>query len=157
MEDILQDLLAEEAALQFDHFDEESAWDIGSWLVSEAREKKLPIAIDIHRGERQLFHAGMPGASASNDEWIKRKIRTVERFGHSSYFMGRSLAAKGKSLEEAQYISETEFAAHGGCFPILIKGTGMVGTITVSGLPQEEDHALVCRAISTYLGGKSAP
>ncbi|MFZ2636132.1 MAG: heme-degrading domain-containing protein [Rectinemataceae bacterium] len=151
MDDILKTLLDEEAKLQFSVFDEESAWELGGILVAEAKTRSLPIAIDIHRGERQLFHASMPGASADNDHWIERKIRTVNRFGHSSFYIGQLLKSAGKTLTEKYFISEQEFAAHGGCLPVMVKGTGMVGTVAVSGLPQEEDHKLVAWAIRTFL------
>jgi uncharacterized protein (UPF0303 family) len=65
--------------------------------------------------------------------------------------MGQLLKSKGKRIEEAYLISETDYAPHGGCFPVIVKDTGVVGTITVSGLPQEEDHKLVVQAIRTYL------
>ena len=91
------------------------------------------------------------GASADNDEWVKRKVRLVYRFGHSSFYMGQNSKSKGKSIEEAYLLSENEFAPHGGCFPVIVKGTGMVGTVTVSGLPQEEDHKLVVQSIRKYL------
>ncbi len=93
----------------------------------------------------------MPGTAADNDEWVKRKVRLVNRFGHSSFYMGQMLKSKGKSIEESYLIPENKYAAHGGCFPIIVKGTGMVGTITVSGLPQEEDHKLVVQSIRTFL------
>jgi uncharacterized protein (UPF0303 family) len=32
-----------------------------------------------------------------------------------------------------------------------IEGTGVVGTITVSGLPQEDDHKVVVQALKQYL------
>jgi uncharacterized protein (UPF0303 family) len=102
-------------------------------------------------GARQLFHASLAGTSADNDEWVKRKVRLVYRFEHSSFYMGQSLKSKGKSIEEAYLLSEKEYAPHGGCFPVIVKGTGMVGTITISGLPQEEDHKLVVQAIRNYL------
>lgn len=149
--DNLQTLLQQEADLQFPSFNEETAWDIGSWLVAYAKSHNLPITIDITRGEQQVFHAARPGASADNDEWVKRKVRLVNRFGHSSFYVGQSLKSKGKTIEQSYLIPESEYAPHGGCFPILIRGTGMVGTITVSGLPQEEDHKLVVLAIQTYL------
>ena len=98
-----------------------------------------------------MFHASLCGASADNDEWVKRKVRLVNRFGHSSFYMGQMLKSKGKRIEEAYLLSESEYAPHGGCFPAIVKGTGMVGTITVSGLPQEEDHKLVVRSIRDYL------
>lgn len=37
------------------------------------------------------------------------------------------------------------------------KGTGLVGTITVSGLAQEEDHRLVVETIRTYLQNSVVP
>jgi uncharacterized protein (UPF0303 family) len=151
MDDILEQLLQEEKELQFTGFNEAIAWQIGSQMVERSVSKGLPIAIDITRGDHQLFHASLSGASADNDEWIKRKVRLVYRFGHSSFYIGQLLKSKGKSLEEAYLISESLYAPHGGCFPIIVKGTGMIGTITVSGLPQEEDHKLVVQNIRDFL------
>ena len=151
MDDILEHLLQEEQELQFTSFNEATAWQIGCQLVERARKEGLSVTVDITRGSHQLFHASLSGTSADNDEWIKRKVRLVYRFGHSSFYMGQLLKHKGKRLEEAYLISEGEYAPHGGCFPIMVEGTGMVGTITVSGLPQEEDHKLVVQAIRDYL------
>jgi uncharacterized protein (UPF0303 family) len=151
MDNILEQFLQEEQELQFNRFNEETAWEMGCQLVAQSKSKGLSVTIDITRGSHQLFHASLPGTSADNDEWIKRKIRLVNRFGHSSFYMGQLLKSKGKSIEQAYLISESEYAPHGGCFPVMVKGTGMVGTITVSGLPQEEDHKLVVQAIREYL------
>ena len=151
MDENLERLLLDEQQLQFTAFDEETAWKIGCWLVEHAIQNKLPITIDIRRGEHQLFHASRPGTSADNDEWVKRKVRLVNRFGHSSFYMGQLLKSEGKSIEEKFLIPESEYAPHGGCFPIIIKGTGVVGTITVSGLRQEDDHKVVIQAIRHYL------
>ena len=151
MDEILKQLLHEEQELQFNRFNEETAWEIGIQLVEHAKSKGLPVTIDITRGSHQLFHASLPGTSADNDEWIRRKVRLVNRFGHSSFYMGQLLKSKGKSIEQAYLIPESEYAPHGGCFPVIVKGTGIVGTITVSGLPQEEDHKLVVEGIQNYL------
>lgn len=151
MPELLQTLLQQENNLQFSRFNEDTAWEIGSWLVEYAKSHDLPVTIDITRGQQQMFHASRPGASADNDEWVKRKVRLVNRFGHSSFYVGQMLKSKGKTIEQSYLIPESEYAPHGGCFPILIRGTGMVGTITVSGLPQEDDHNLVVLAIQTYL------
>jgi uncharacterized protein (UPF0303 family) len=151
MDDILKQLLQEEQELQFTRFNEETAWEIGSQLFELSKSRGLPVTIDITRGRHQLFHASLPGTSADNDEWIKRKVRLVYRFGHSSFYMGQLLKSKDKSIEQAYLISESEYGPHGGCFPVIVKGTGMVGTITVSGLSQEEDHELVIQAIRDYL------
>ena len=152
MDDILKQLLQEEQKLQFAKFNEEDAWKLGSQLVELARSRKLPVTIDITRGTHQLFHAALRGTSPDNDEWVKRKVRLVYRFGHSSFYVGQVLKSKGKTLEQSYLVSESDYAPHGGCFPIIVKNTGIVGTVTVSGLPQEEDHKLVVEAIRKYLG-----
>src|SRR5215211_611992 len=151
MDEIMKQLLQEEQELQFTKFNEEVAWKLGSQLVEQAGSKNLPVTIDIMRGTHQLFHASLPGTSPDNDEWVKRKARLVYRFGHSSFYMGQLLKSKGKTIEQSYLVSESEYAPHGGCFPIIMKDTGIVGTITVSGLPQEEDHKLVVQAIRHYL------
>ena len=151
MDDILKKLHDEEQELQFARFNEDTAWQIGSRMVEQSIKASLPVTIDITRGDHQLFHASLCGTSADNDEWVKRKVRLVYRFGHSSFYMGQLLKSKGKGLEEAYLISESDYAPHGGCFPVIVKDTGMVGTITVSGLSQEEDHKLVVQTIRDYL------
>lgn len=151
MDDILKQLLQEEQELQFTRFNEETAWQLGSRLVEIARSRNLPVTIDITRGTHQLFHAALHGTSPDNDEWIKRKVRTVYRFGHSSFYIGQMLKSKGRTIEQAYLVSESEYAPHGGCFPVIVKETGIVGTVTVSGLPQEEDHKLVVEALRSHL------
>ena len=151
MEDIMKNLLEQEQALQFIAFDENTAWELGSVIVAEARARALPIAVDIRRGERQLFHASLKGASLNNDRWMERKIRTVNLVGHSSYYVNRLLESLGKTISEKYFVSPQEYAAAGGCFPIIVKGTGMVGTAAVSGLTQEEDHQLVMECIAALI------
>ncbi len=151
MDDILNQLLQDERELQFTKFNEDVAWKLGCQLVELARSRDLSVTIDITRGTHQLFHAALRGTSPDNDEWVKRKVRLVYRFGHSSFYVGQMLKGKGKTIEQSYLVSESEYAPHGGCFPIIIKDTGIVGTVTVSGLPQEEDHKLVVEAIRHYL------
>ena len=65
--------------------------------------------------------------------------------------LGVRLKLSGLGLEEKYCGSPLEYSAHGGSFPLIIRGTGVIGTITVSGLPQEEDHALVVESIRAWL------
>jgi uncharacterized protein (UPF0303 family) len=73
------------------------------------------------------------------------------RYHKSSYRVGRELAASGTQLDEARGVLPIDHAPHGGCFPIHIEGTGVVGTITVSGLPQREDHRFVTECLCEFL------
>ena len=149
--DLLKDLLQQEDEMQFSSFSNEMAFAVGTALLDAARSKDKPITIDIARNGQQLFHFAMQGTSRDNDVWVQRKNNVVNRFGHSSFYMGISLKSKGQTIEEKYLISSSEYAAHGGAFPLIIRGVGVVGTITVSGLPQEEDHELVVTTLKTFV------
>lgn len=151
MEKNLIDLLQEETELQFSSFTSEDALKIGNLLINKAKKISAIITIDITRHGHQLFHYSFDGTSPDNDEWVKRKIRVVNRFGHSSFFIGQKLKSENTTIEKASLLKESEYGPHGGSFPIIIKNVGPVGTITVSGLAQEEDHKLVIEAIREYL------
>ena len=141
----------QESRLQFTHFTLDDAWAIGSRLVELGRARSLGITIDITRGDQQVFHAALDGTTADNDDWVARKIRTVRRFQASSFLVGRRFAASGKDFSEATGLPLNQYAAHGGCFPVVIRNAGLVGTITVSGLPQADDHALVVEVLEEFL------
>lgn len=145
------ELAAEERELHWERFDEDDAWRLGSALVAEARGRRLPVAVDITRGDHQLFHAALPGSSPDNDAWLLRKARTVRRFHVSSLHVGQLCRDAGRTLEEVFHVSESEFSAHGGAFPLAVEGVGVIGSVAVSGLPQLEDHALVVDALRAAL------
>jgi uncharacterized protein (UPF0303 family) len=147
-DDLLSRLRAEEEELQFAAFTNDTAWELGNALVDAARRDGLSVTVDIQRGEQQLFHYALAGTAADNDEWIERKNRVVRRFGHSSLYMR---AAEGEAFAENYLLDPTVFAAHGGAFPIIVRDVGVVGTVTVSGLPQEEDHRLVVSVLRAFL------
>ena len=148
---LLEELKAQEQALQFASFSNADAVTIGMDLYRMAKERNLPITIDITRNGQQLFHLAMPGTSADNDQWVIRKCRLVNRFQASSFRVSTELRSLGMTLEERYELSHYEYAAHGGCFPVILKGTGPIGTVTISGLAQEDDHAMVVDAIRAYL------
>jgi uncharacterized protein (UPF0303 family) len=153
-EALLQELRQQEQDLQFSSFSNDTALAVGMALLEEARKQDKSVAIDITRSGQQLFHFAMTGTAVDNGEWIKRKNRVVQRFGHSSYYMGISLKNAGQTIEEKYLLPESEYAAHGGAFPLIIKNVGVIGTITVSGLPQQEDHELVVTTLRRFLGEK---
>ena len=151
MEKLLKELEEQEKVLQFDHFSNEDAIAIGMVLYERAKAEHLPVTIDVARGDQMLFHLSMPGTTPDNDQWVARKKKLVRRFCTSSYRMHVSLENSGGKLEDWLGPNHFEYAANGGCFPVVVKGTGMVGTITISGLAQEEDHAMVVAAVKKYL------
>jgi uncharacterized protein (UPF0303 family) len=150
----LQRVEAEERELVLDAFTNEDALALGLSIVERARERGLPIAIDVERGGQRLFHAAMAGSSPDNAGWIERKKALVRRVFKSSYAVGLKLRSQGRTIEESLLLPSTEYAPHGGCVPLVVKGVGFVGTVTVSGLPQKQDHELVVECLRAFISGR---
>jgi uncharacterized protein (UPF0303 family) len=148
---ILDELENEHRTLQFEAFSSWTAWKIGVRLREKALAEKKPIAIHIERNGQILFHHAVEGARPDNDAWVERKTRTVRRFHKSSRYVGLYLKKLGMSLEEKYHISEYEYSIQGGGFPLILKNTGVIGALSVSGMTEEEDHLWAVFAVRHYL------
>ena len=142
----------QERVLQFSEFGADSAWALGCILRDAALARGGAMTIEIEVAGRRLFACATDGAPAGQADWIRRKRNTVMRFGRSSYAMGLMLELEGKTIEARHGLTLADFAMHGGGFPIALKGTGTVGSVVVSGLPQREDHTLVVEGLAAMLG-----
>jgi uncharacterized protein (UPF0303 family) len=143
--------LAQEQILVFEHFNEDTARELGL-LIRQRAEKLGPVIVDIRNlANDPLFFVAMPGTSPANADWARRKRNLVNRLSLSSYALGAKERLGDKTLE-SMALNPRDHAAHGGCFPIRVKGAGMVGTVTVSGLPQRDDHKLATDSIAEVLG-----
>lgn len=147
----LIELKEQEKTLQFSEFTNETALKIGMILIENAKKSEKSISIDITRSGHKLFHYSFDGTSPDNDQWMARKVNTVNRFQTSSMYISTLLRKLESTMEKEFCISSMEYASAGGAFPIIIKNVGVVGTIAVSGLSQEEDHEMVVCAIKDYL------
>jgi uncharacterized protein (UPF0303 family) len=145
--DDLARIALEEQELQFTTFDEHTAWRLGSWIHAYAVERKLGLVVDVRRIGQPLFYCAMPGTTPDNPEWVRRKSNVTTRFHRSSYAIGRELEEKKSNLLDRYGLPLADYASHGGCFPLRVIGAGMIGTMTVSGLPQRADHELVVEAL----------
>ena len=148
----IEQLVRQEEHLRFDHFDEADAWALGNQMRAAAEARKLPFVIDIRVAGRPLFYTALPGSAPENPDWVRRKVNTVMRFHRSSYRLGREYQLKGQSLDQSRGVDPLEYAPAGGGFPIHLKGTGIVGSVTVSGVPQRDDHNFVVEMLCVFLG-----
>jgi uncharacterized protein (UPF0303 family) len=155
IEDDLERIARQERELQWASFNEEDAWQLGSTLRELAVERQLSIVIDIRRfgphvGNQSgapLFYAALHGTSPDNADWARRKGNVVARLYRSSYAIGLALKGRNISLQEKYGLPPADYASHGGAFPITLASTGVIGSITVSGLAQRDDHELVVEAL----------
>jgi uncharacterized protein (UPF0303 family) len=141
----------QEKRIRFSSFTPDLAFEIGTAIRAEALRRGVAVAIDIRAFGQILFHCAMAGTAPDNERWIERKIAVVTRFHRSSFLVGRKLAAAGTTIDEKSFVSPFEFSPHGGCFPIRLTDGGVIGTATVSGLPQEEDHDLVTSVLERFV------
>lgn len=145
--DDLAKLAMQEQALVLSHFDNELAWRIGTALRNFALQRKFAVVIDIRRFGQPLFYCALEGTTPNNSEWVRRKSNVVAHFLRSSYAVGLDLRQKKTDLLEKHGLPLSDYAAHGGSFPIRVEHAGVVGSVTVSGLPQRDDHELVVEAL----------
>jgi uncharacterized protein (UPF0303 family) len=143
---------AQEEQLQFSAFDEETAWRLGSGLRALATARALSIVIDVRRFGQVLFYSALSGTTPDNAEWIRRKSNVTARFHRSSYAIGLEMEEKQSNLFDRYGLPVADYASHGGSFPLRVQRAGVIGTVTVSGLPQRTDHELAVETLCAELG-----
>ncbi len=139
-----------ERLLQFESFDEATAWELGTRIRAAAVAASAAVFIEVRLGDHCVFCSALPGTTPDNADWARRKRNLVNLLQTSSYAIALEIAA-GKDALAIRGLSVRDYAPAGGCFPVRVKNSGMVGTVTVSGLPMREDHQLVVDTIATML------
>jgi uncharacterized protein (UPF0303 family) len=152
LEDDIAKVAEQEKRLVFKSFDETSALAIGEHVRRIGEERGVAIGVGIRFWNRPLYYYVMRGTGPHHADWIRRKSNLVKRFERASYHFMLSHRKNGKGFAVDDNVDLTQMAAHGGSFPIRIEGVGVVGTITVAGLPAREDHAIAVEAICRHLG-----
>ena len=150
--DDLAKIAIQEEKLVLPRFDHEAAWRIGVSLRELAVARQHPVVIDVRRFGQVLFYSALAGSTPNNADWVRRKSNLVAHFLRSSYAIGLELQESGTDLPARYALPFSEYAAHGGSFPIVVAGAGAVGSVTVSGLPQRADHELVVEALCVETG-----
>ena len=131
-EDIAR-IIEQERGLVFPAFDEHAAFAIGSAI----RERALRES---------------PGTTGDNPNWIRRKANTVQRLHKSTYRIVLEAGGKDRLFPPHRALSPEDYVMAGGGFPIRVKGVGVIGAVTVSGLHERDDHEVAVGAICDFLG-----
>jgi Uncharacterized conserved protein len=148
---LYEEIYEQEKLLQFDRFTNHMAFEIGLMLKNKAEREERQIVIDIERQNQKLFHYAFENTCNDNDYWISAKNRYVNHFFHSSLLYSLRIKETGKTVEEMYHLNSFDFIPCGGAFPIIIKSVGVVGTITVSNMSEEDDHRYVVEVLKEYL------
>jgi uncharacterized protein (UPF0303 family) len=147
----LAKLAEQEQRLQLRQLDADLAWTIGTQLRGLALARGAAVTIEIRLGAETVFFHAMRGTAPANADWARRKRNLSELLDQSSYRVGRQLALDGGSIEQKMGLPTRDYATHGGSVPLRVGGTRF-GTVTVSGLPQREDHGMVIEVLAGLAG-----
>src|SRR5579862_2127214 len=129
---IAEDLITiarQESELIFPRFDYDTAWRLGLALRELALSRNQTIVIDIRRfgqPHQPLFYTAL-GGTPDNSRWVQRKCNVVARFHRCSYAIGLTLEQTNRTFRDRYNLPDEDYAAHGGCFPVNIAGTGIIG------------------------------
>ena len=152
-EALLRILEQQEEDLVFDSFDRKDALKIGTMLTEKCFDYRFPLTVRIFIGEIIVYQFAMKGHEENRFGWTLRKYQLLKETGHSSMH-GKVRAELMDELKDLK--AQPEIYGFGcGAFPIRVKGEGIIGAVTVSGLPDPDDHVLVVHAIEQMLGRKT--
>lgn len=153
IEELMAKIQSQETTYEFQRIDEELAMQMGIYVIRRAREMEKPVAVRVTLNRRTLFAASMAGTKPESDNWIRRKENITYATNGSSYYW-ECWCEQGTHPLEWRGMSYEDFAPAGGCFPLRIKGAGVVGTLTISGMASHEDHALAFETVGKAVSGE---
>lgn len=110
-----------------------------------------PICVKIVLGRRTVALLSPDGMAVDNERFLDLKINTVFNCGHSSLWWFHHLRATGRTLADVAWADPAEVIDMGGGVPLLTHNQ-IVGAIAISGLPHEDDHALIMRVVEAVAG-----
>ncbi|GAA5894964.1 uncharacterized protein JCM6883_002273 [Sporobolomyces salmoneus] len=141
--------------LRLSSFTSQTAHTLGesirAHIQKQAPGKAAIVQITSGSTEQLLyFSTTAEGTLLDNKVWAQRKWRSVIRFGKST----ASLNVKWSNGKVPSHYAapETEYACHGGGYPLRVKGVEpIVGVVIVSGLTQEEDHQSIVDVLEKFI------
>jgi len=138
MDELMKVLDMQEDILQFTHFTNADAWELGTMILMEARRRGAQVGIMIRRSNGEVvFQYCDNGITPHNVELMRRKSNSV-------------LLTAPESVKQ-MVLDPKEYAMLGGGFPICVEEVGVVATVAVSGMGQVSDHDVIVKCISKYL------
>ena len=153
--ELLKKCIAEEKELVFDRFSREDAFELGCLLYENSKRYPDPCCFEITVNGLVVFRYFPQGSIPDSELWLKRKRNSVNLMHMSTLHFMAWLTDFCETLEDRK-LDPKEYAAGGGGFPIILSGTGVIGSICVSGMPDHMlDHQLIVDSVAQFLKGKT--
>ena len=147
----------QESLLCFPHFDRKDAWELGQLMVARILSENLTLSVSIRLlNGFVLFQYAAKGSTLNNENWMTRKFNIVRDLEVSSLLNKLRLQKRKQTLED-KGLDPRLHAASGGGFPIHVSGSGIVGAVLASGLPNLADHDFLVDSLSRHLKVPDVP
>ncbi len=127
-------------------FSNRIALEMGLAIAELATEKNVQVGVEIRRLNYSVFLFIDENLSADIQNWLRRKANVAKHFERSSLSV-RQEFKDAAVLQTTFGLDEKDHALSGGSMPIFLKEGGMIGTVTVSGLKDEDDQQLIIDAL----------
>ena len=139
MDEVINVLSLQEEILQFNHFTNEDAWQLGIMLVAESKKRGLDCSITIRKNNGSTV--------------FKYTVKIMEK---SSMLLYSELKQNEETLEDIG-LDEKEFSCMGGGFPIRVEEVGVIGAIVVTDQNPFINHDIIVKTIGKYLHVDEVP
>lgn len=133
--------------IELDSFSNKIALEMGLTIIDLAKSRNQHIAVEICRLNHTVFIYVDDILPSDKHNWLRRKANVAKQFEESSLSVKNDLKEGNITLDKTFALDEKDFLAKGGSIPIFVKNAGMIATITVSGLHDEEDHKIIIDAL----------
>ncbi|MDO4173897.1 MAG: heme-binding protein [Eubacteriales bacterium] len=115
-----------------------------------------PLATEITINGLVVYRYFQEGALPDSELWLERKRNAVDLMHMGSLRFGCLLEETGETLESRK-LNPDDYAPGGGGMPIILDGTGVIGSVCVSGQPNHlDDQAIVVAALQRLKAEKEA-
>ena len=133
--------------IELDSFSNRTAMEMGLRIIDLAKSRNQHIAVEISRLNHTIFLYVDDELPVDKHNWLRRKANVAKQFEESSLSVKNDLIEGNMTLEKTFGLNQKDYLAKGGSLPIFVKNAGMIATITVSGLHDEEDHKIIIDAL----------
>ena len=147
----LRGIARQEELLVLDHFDATVAFSLATHIRDAALAANVGVTIEVVVRDNPIVVIAMDGTTLMNKDYARRKRNLVNLMERSSYAIATD-ALLGRDWIERMSLDPRDHGLHGGCFPLRVRGAGMIGSIAVSGLAQGDDHRLIVEALADHCG-----
>lgn len=150
--ELMDKIQADERKYELEEMNSKLAMQMGLFIVKRVREMGKCVSMRITLNHRILFGYSMDDYKPEGDDWMRRKENLVYETNSSSYYWQLWVETSGHDLDW-RGMSYADYAPAGGSFPLRVKGAGVCGAVTITGMAANEDHDLAFEAIERAYNG----